>query len=182
VAPAASGQAAPQAQVYTEAEVNNRLAQQRAQYEKQIERMQLRVEAIATGVPGADVLLERIDRKAIVYDEATKKPTNLKELLFEQRAMLAQALGLTATTDDRPQTTDESSQAHRWTMDGSSQAHRRTTAAPPQPVVPAIQPTNGAQPVQAISLTKEAIEAMTPAQINANWPAIQAALRGGLIK
>jgi hypothetical protein len=169
-APAASGQASPSAQVYTEAELNSRLAQQRAQYEKQIERMQLRVEAIATGVPGADVLLDRIDRKAITYDEATRKPNNLKELLEAQRAALAQALGLPLAGDGS------------WVIGVGEKAPTPNTQHPTPVQAPAIQPTNGAQPVQAISLTKEAIEAMTPAQINANWPAIQAALKAGLIK
>jgi len=158
VTPTASGQAASSTQVYTEAELNNRLAQQRAQFEKQIERMQLRVEAIATGVPGADVLLDRIDRKAITYDEASKKPTNLKELLETQRTALATALGFAAA------------------------APEGTPATPTTPTIPTITPTNGAQPTSSIQFTKAAIEAMSPEQINANWPSIQAALKAGLIK
>ncbi len=108
------------AQVFTEAEVNNRLAQQRAQFDRQIQNLKLQNAAIATGIQGADVLLERIDRKAITYDDAGK-PSNLADLLKAQRDAMAQALGLApATPAPAP------------------------AAAPAAPAIPQIPPTNGA--------------------------------------
>ncbi len=103
--------------MFTEAEVNNRLAQQRAQFDRQIQNLKLQNAAIGTGVQGADVLLERIDRKAITYDEAGK-PTNLADLLNAQRDSMAQALGLAPPSPAQAQ------------------------AATP-PAIPQIPPTNG---------------------------------------
>ena len=105
--------------VFTEAEVNNRLAQQRAQFDRQIQNLKLQNAAIATGVQGADVLLERIDRKAITYDEAGK-PTNLADLLNAQRDAMAQALGLAPPSPAEAQ-----------------------APAPAAPAIPQIAPTNG---------------------------------------